>query len=225
MGSYTLGEFRNLVRAQLDADSDDLPDTLIDVWVREGWRFCVNRKRRWAFYASQWSFTIGPEGDARVPLESLGTPENSPLEIEAVLAEAKPLRWVGPTQGIDRFGEQRGEPAHWTQLLNGLVVLPLPNRERTFLALGYRKPVDWVADGGSATSDLPPDFDDVILNWSVGRAFQRQEDGDLGVMHLDQAEVLLRTLERRWTKHAVSAPLILNDGVRDGRARVVNWNV
>jgi hypothetical protein len=105
-------------------------------------------------------------------------------------------------------------------------LFPTPESVQTFTAFGWREPAEWVAtNNAGATSDLPDVFDDVILEWSLGRAFQRQEDGDLGVMHLDQAEVLLRQLQRRFMKHVSSAPMILNDGVHVMAERPVNWSV
>jgi hypothetical protein len=224
--SYTLQDFRELTRLQLDTDTDDLPDRLVDSWVREGWRFCVNRNRRWPFYRGEWTFasTAGvPAYDESLLVGSV----TAPLELDGVLdADGEPLRWVGFEDGQRNFHGRSGVPKFWSLNAGQIRLFPTPESVQTFSAYGWREPAEWVAtDNAGATSDLPDVFDDVILEWSLGRAFQRQEDGDLGVMHLDQAEVLLRQLQRRFMKHASSSPMILNDGVHVTSERPVNWSV
>lgn len=223
--AYTLQDFRDRVRAQLDTDADDLTDLLVDTWVREAWRYCVNRNRRWPFYRSSWQFTT-VAATATYDESSLGGPANTVQELDGVLGDdGAPLRWVGFEEAQRSFVDASGEPLFWTVNAGVLRLYPTPDAAFTLTAYGFREPVEWVNGDSSLQSDMPEAFDDVILEWAIGRAFQRQEDGDLGVMHLDQAEVLLRNLQKRWMRHASSAPLVLNDGVRSSVERPVVWNV
>lgn len=223
--AYTLQEFRDLVRAQLDTDSDDLTDALLNVWVREGWRLCVNRNRRWPFYRSSWSVAVTPSVGVYA-FGDLGSPGNDVGEIEAVLDEQdRPLTWVGFEQAESLLAQADSRPTHWTIVADQLRLFPTPNDAFTFTAYGYRSPVEWVGTNAGATTDLPDPFDDVILNWCLGRAFQRQEDGDLGVMHLDQADFILRQLQKKYMHYGSSFPLVLNDGVRRTVERPVVWGV
>lgn len=223
--SYTLQDFRDLVRAQLDTDADDLTNPLIDAWVREGWRTCVNRNRRWPFYRSTWSVPVQATV-AAYSFASLGSPTNQVGELQTVLDhEGNPLTWVGLEQAQKLLSTSSTKPTYWTVEGNSLLLFPTPGDSFTFTAYGYRLPIEWVGVNTGATSDLPDDFDDVILNWCIGRAFQRQEDGDLGVMHLDQSDFLLRQLQKQYMKYGSSFPLVLNDGVRDSVQPSVVWNV
>ncbi len=96
--SYTLQDFRDLVRAQLDTDSDDLTDRLLDTWVREGWRTCVNRNRRWPFYRSSWTVPVLASVDS-YSFASLGSATNEVAELQVLLDhEDKPLTWAGLEQ-------------------------------------------------------------------------------------------------------------------------------
>jgi hypothetical protein len=222
---YTLQQFRDLVRAQLDTDADDLPDVLVDSWVREGWRFCVNRHRRWPFYETVWPLPV-TAGVGVYDERGLGDNGGGvPIEIDAVHDDnGVPLSWIGFNQA-GTLGVSGGPTRFWSRNAGQLYLFPAPETSTNFAAYGSRESYDWVGDGGEATSDLPPEFDDVVLNWVLGRAFQRQEDGDLGVMHLDQAEVLLRQLQRRWMRYMSSAPLVLNGGVPRHGERLVVWDV
>ncbi len=223
--SYTLQDFRDLVRAQLDTDSDDLTDRLLDAWVREGWRTCVNRNRRWPFYRSSWTVPVLATVDS-YSFASLGSATNEVAELQVLLDhEDKPLTWAGLEQAQVLMSASSSRPTHWTVEGDSLVLFPTPGDSYTFTAYGYRRPVEWVGVDAGETSDLPDDFDDVILNWCIGRAFQRQEDGDMGVMHLDQADFLLRQLQKQYMKYGSSFPLVLNDGVRRPVERPVVWNV
>lgn len=223
--AYTLQDFRDLVRAQLDTDIDDLTDRLVDAWVREAWRMCVNRNRRWPFYRSSWSVPV-LASVASYSFASLGSPSNDIAEIATVIDDDnKPLTWAGLEQGQMLMSASSSKPTHWTIEGDNLVLYPTPGTAYTYTAYGYRRPVEWGSTSAGETSDLPDDFDDVILNWIVGRAFQRQEDGDLGVMHLDQADFLLRQLQKQYMRYNSSFPLVLNDGVRRPVERPVVWNV
>lgn len=225
---YTVQQFRSLLRDQLDTDSEDISDSLIDAWLREGWRYCVHRRRRWPFLRGTWKLAVA--GGLNVyPLTAFtqSTPSGAvPLEVDAVFdADGRPLRWVGFEQAQNTFSRNpSGTPRYWSADPVNLFLYPVPQASTTVQLWGWREPTLWPAGEGS-TTQIPSEFDDVILNWSIGRAFQRQEEGDLGVMHLDQAEVLLKQLERRFGKHAASAPMILSDGVPPPAERPVAWNV
>jgi hypothetical protein len=224
--SYTLQDFRELTRLQLDTDADDFPDRLVDAWVREGWRFCVNHNRRWPFLRGEWSVTT-TAGVGFYPVDALvGVGDVGELD-GVVAATGRPLVWVGFDEAQRAFGSSdNGEPSHWSMSAAGLRLFPVPDAVQTLRVYGWVEPTDWVvgSDGG-ATSGLPAGFDDVILEWCIGRAFQRQEEGSLGVMHLDQADVLLRKLKSRLMPHMSSHPLILNDGVGFGGVRRAVWDV
>jgi hypothetical protein len=224
--ALSLTDFRALIRLQLDSDPEDLTDPLIDSWVREGWRYCVYRNRRWPFYRSAWQFTA-VEGNGAYDEGSLGGPANAIQELDAVIgADGAPLRWVGFEEGQRAWGDASGRPLHWTVNAGVLRLYPTPDAAYSMTAYGFRLPVDWVDEAAPGQkSDLPDAFDDVILEWCIGRAYQRQEDGDMGVMHLDQAEVLLRNLQRRYMRQTSSAPLVLNDGVRHSAERAVVWDL
>lgn len=224
--AYTLQDFRELVRLQLDTDEDDLPDRLVDVWVREAWRWVTNRNRRWPFYRSDWSLSTAATV-TDYPLAGLTVGGSEPHEVDAVVDDRGiPLRWVGAVDGVREFGVTSGRPQAWTVDGDTLRVFPNPDGAYVLAVSGFRKPVEWVDGANSgATSDLPDVFDDVMLEWVVGRAFQRQEDGDLGVMHLDQAEVLLRGLQRRFMRQTSAHPLVLNGGVERTAGRTVVWNL
>jgi hypothetical protein len=224
--AYSLQDFRDRVRAQLDTDADDLTDLLVDTWVREAWRYVSNRNRRWPFYRSSWTLTT-VAGTATYDESTLGGAANAVQELDGIIdAEGVPLRWVGFEDAQRTLVGQSGVPQFWSVNAGLVRLFPTPAAAYTLTLYGFRQPVEWV-DGQNPgnTSDLPDDFDDVLLEWTIGRAFQRQEDGDLGVMHLDQAEVLLRNLQRRWMRQTAAAPLVLNDGVRRVVERPVVWTV
>jgi hypothetical protein len=72
--SITLTTLRTQVRAMADLDEEDLPDTIIDQFAREGFQRIYALERRWPYLqesytfntvASQREYTISTIGDIR----------------------------------------------------------------------------------------------------------------------------------------------------------------
>lgn len=198
----TLAEFRTYVRTHLDLDATDLPDVLVDEFIREGARFIQYNRARWPFYEGVWRVTT----QAGIPSYYVTLLQDDPLVFgqpanNYVLAEIREIRrgsdgtiipFLG--QGTPRQPVTPGTPEGFYLWSTTLTFDPAPSQVEEYVILGYREPRDWVASGPTAEPDTPPAFDGVIRMWALGKAYAHQEESNTSVFFLDSAQYELDRL-------------------------------
>jgi hypothetical protein len=199
--AYNLAKFRELIRLTLDLDATDLPNTLVDEWVRDGATRAQTRRQEWPFFQYDWTFT-GSKGVSNYTftfIEDGGAEKIA--EIRQVRGPSWDLRWqdiATRDRYRSRDSDTSGSPSYWSVWNNGELVLdPAPdNSTDTFVIRGYKKPKDWVAavDPGDQVSDMPAEFDSPILNWALGRAYAQQDEPQTALYYADLADLRLREL-------------------------------
>ena len=201
--AYNLAKFRELIRLTLDLDATDLPNTLVDEWVRDGATRAQTRRQEWPFFQYDWTFTgeTNKSNYTFAEIESEDGSGNEIAEIRQVRGPSWDLRWqdiATRDRYRSRDSSSTGSPSYWSVWNNGELVLdPVPdNSTDTFVIRGYKKPKDWVADGDSGVSDMPKDFDSPILNWALGRAYAQQDEPQMALYYADLADLRLRELVR-----------------------------
>lgn len=199
--AYQLSQFRELIRLTLDLDATDLPNTLVDEWIRDGATRAQTRRQQWPFFQHDWTFT-GTANQSNYSLTFIqGTDPEAIAEIRQVRGPSWDLRWQDISTR-DHYRSQdsdrQGQPTYWSQWNNGDLVLdPVPAEDGdTFVVRGFQKPKDWVADGDSGVSDMPAEFDTPILNWALGRAFAQQDEPSTALYYADMADLRLQELVR-----------------------------
>jgi hypothetical protein len=219
-----LYEIRSLVRTSLDVDAEELPDVLIDTWCREVSRRIARKQTRTPWLECSWEVTTVPN-QAEYPLaEFSSSVANTAAKVTAVRSSTRRLEAVGVEESDAHFamGTDQGAPSHYLVREAKLVLYPIPTEAEALQVRGYRKAMDWVSGANDFVPDMPEDFEDVIFNWVLGKAYAQQEDPDMGIMYMDLADEELRLL----TKQEVSdltQPLVIGGGVKRrgprGRAR------
>ena len=197
--AYTLEKFRELIRLTLDLDDTDLPNSLVDEWIRDGATRAQTRRQEWAFFQYDWTFT-GSTGVSNYTFTSIADGSGETIaEIRQVRGPSWDLRWqdiATRDRYRSRDSSNNGSPNYWSVWNNGELVLdPAPNSNTdTFVIRGYKEPKDWVAGGESSVSDMPKEFDSPILNWALGRAYAQQDEPQMAVYYADLADLRLREL-------------------------------
>lgn len=199
--AYQLSQFRELIRLTLDLDATDLPDTLVDEWVRDGATRAQTHRQEWPFFEHDWTFTGVSEQSTYTLADIQGADPEAIAEIRQVRGPSWDLRWqdiATRDRYRSRDSDSTGSPSYWSQWSNGDVVLdPAPdNSTDTFAVRGFQKPKDWVADGASGVSDMPVEFDTPILNWALGRAYAQQDEPSTSLYYADMADLRLSELTR-----------------------------
>lgn len=229
----TLQELRDLVRSQMDVDELELPNSVLDVWFREGFTKAIAAERRWPFYASDWAIVF-TDGVATRPAD-LDDPES-------VRVGTTRLHRIEQFEGEDYFGSSTGEASYWSEWGESLHLWPATTGTATATVRGFRKPTDWVATGAASVVDADTRLHMAPAFYALAQAYLQQEDEVLSARYSQQFEetvararnalmavrggvkVLGSTLPR-WTDrgphgpYAVTfqqGPTLVDDGVIDG---------
>lgn len=217
---YTLQQFRDLVREHLELDVTDLSDALVGEFLLDAAQHCQYARTSWPFYDQIWTFTtvIGDSDYLKADLATNDPDGHTIAEIVRIRGDGRELQ-VQSARSYERNNPvgsvSTGEPMFWSEWGSVITLDPQPTAEEALTLRGWRNPTDWVTPGVAGDeSDMPAEFDRVILNWALGRAYGQQEQADTSVYYLDLAEVQLRQLVRSYDEPSPSEHLIMGGGVR-----------
>jgi hypothetical protein len=167
-----LQQIRDMTRTQLDLDESDLPDALLDNYVRDGFERIIGLETRWPFYEWVWDITAPPEGYFNLPVDA--------REVTSVMSQQGRIVHVDARHAEDLFGFTGGgtaQPMYWSQLASSIQLWPQPIGAALPLRLrGWRKAADWVTNGAAAEVDADERFHLPIVWYCCSAGYAQQED-------------------------------------------------
>jgi hypothetical protein len=211
--SMALAEIRTFVRSVPDIDSEDLDDTTLDVFIQEGFDRIASSERTWDFYQVQYPLSV-INGTQTYALASIGA---EPIaDVSAIQATNWLLKPAPHQLALQRYMSSSaitsGEPRTWSQWGANLYLWPTPNTSPTLQVYGYREPQDWIADGAGAVPDLPTDFHGLVALWALARAYEQQDDIELGERKQALFDTQFANLREKFIGGGPAGPLVLNGG-------------
>lgn len=212
----TLEELRDYIRVQLDMDSEELPDALLDTWMSEGFLRTISMEPRWPFYETRWDVGI-VDPDPAVVLPADCDPTGIVSLVDAT--NGYRLAQIGNELAEDNFvgmSATASNPAYYSIYGTSLYLWPAlqaGHGPRSFRLRGYRYSRDWIADGSIGVPDWDRRLDMLLAYYAIALAYAQQED-----------EVLEDTYMKRWQSSYLAAhaaimtprhhrPLIFNGGI------------
>lgn len=221
--ALTLQNMRDHVRTALDVDTTDIPDSILDQWIRDGWRMVIRRVRRWPFMEKQTTLSVL----AGTAAYTYATVNANCEEVIDVNGPTWRVRNISPEEAEriwPRNVTSSGVPTKWTRWQDTITFYPTPAANASMLVRYYEKPIEWVTGGAASTpSQLPDDFHDLIVTWALMRAHAQQEDLDLSGYQKQIFEEQMTTMKKAFQFRFVEQPSILGGGtpgVYDGPARL-----
>lgn len=209
----TLQQIRDYVRTSLDIEQDDLPDTLLDTYVREGSKRIERAEARWPFYEAAYDVGIDV-GDDFTAKASIAPDLDQIAAIAHTAGSHPPLTWIG----MDLMNELRsqrarvGRPIHFSEWGGDVYWFPTPDVQYTMTVRGYRTAADWVSQGAGASPDMPDELHNTIAVWTLSKAYAQQEDPELAALYERQFSDELNEMRRRLVVTPHQQPLVLNGG-------------
>ena len=214
---------KTYVRAQLDVDDEELPDTLLNIYLQEAFDRTMAFDNRWPRNEFAWQLAkVAGEPNVTLPPD-LNIPSISSVFLTG--DGGHQLGVIDQKTGEDWFGTTGGEPTY-VSVWNGKMNLwPIPGLDATFnFALrGYRQPV-WT-NGASDIPDLDPRLHVTLAYFAISLAYAQQEDEVLEGVYLARWDRDLRQQLRAILDPVHNRPLVLNGGsgpVSMGNQIVVN---
>jgi len=199
MGTMTVGEMYQYVWDFLDSDEEDLPESLLKMWHTEGTNRIQRAFEPWVFYEHAWTFTAG----ASITFEEIGAANDGvvPEAIQSVEADRWLLKYVPHERQVGRYAWSNataGNPTEFSLFNDTLFIWPVPSGSASYTARGYRHPV--VAATKEDVVDLPAEFDPLICEWMLTRAYEWQDDEVMSGQKLGRFEQQLEILRRRYLR-------------------------
>jgi hypothetical protein len=190
----TVQEMRDYVRSFLDTDDEELPDTLVDVWLAEGTARIQRAFEPWSYYEASYTLTTASQTTAITSI-------NSALEhIQGVQGPSWRLRYIPHQLAVDKYawGDLTGEPVEFSIFAETLYLWPSPSASASYTVTGVRSPTE--ASAASDTVDLPSEFHPLVCEWMLARAYEQQDDDVMAPMKFARFEQQLEIFRRRYTR-------------------------
>jgi hypothetical protein len=211
----SVNDLRAFVYDVTDLDEDDLPRSLVHLYMQDAFNRIINLERRWPFYETTYSLsTTANQRD--YPISSIGT--GNLREVISImdnsvsgnrlaiisLDEAEAV-WNGSFDVPTR-------PLFFAEWAETIKLFPKPDVAYPLTIRGYRKPsYTWVTD-----TTQPPDcdyrFHQAIAYYAISQAYKRQEDSEMSAVYqrsFDEAVGLARAEIMRPPSHR---PMIMSRG-------------
>ena len=215
---------RNTVRDITDLDTEDLPDSLLNLYLRDGYYRILDLEKRWTFLEKTFTFNTVAEqreypidaftADPISQVVSIVDNTNIGLRLDMVGHDMAEQTYVGSY-------DTSGDPLFYSIWEGKVHLFPKPNNARTLTVRAYREPIDWINAEGNVDASANLHF--ALVYYACSRVYQRLEDTLMSNEYkrsFDEAVTLAAT---NITKPSSHANLRLNAGQTSGRPTFNGW--
>ena len=212
--TMTLTQVRGLVRDISDLDTTDLPDSLLDTYVKEGFQRIVALERQYPFYEEEYTlttvantqaYTIATLGDIR-EIISITDTASAGVRLQMIAHDDAEETWLGDANVASR-------PLFYTIWKKKIYLWPKPAGIYTLTARAYRNPLyTWLDSPYNTAVDADEWFHVMLGYFVLARVFQRQEDPQMSAMYMQSFEQGVGIARRDIMAMPSAGPLILSGG-------------
>ena len=218
MATMSASAIRTFVYDHLDVDADELPTSLLDMFMRDAVIRIIsffNESPVWL--QVEYSFDSVPSQQAYDLDATAGMNNPAPLQsIDEVRGPSYSLqpRIHRQVRSEFRSDSPSGRPQQWSAWGRSLHLWPVPSSVETFSVLGTRQPNwDWISEG-SSVPDCPEEFHPLIAQWTLSRAYAQQDDIEMADFYRSEFVSELKNIASRWTSNITAQPMVMNGGTK-----------
>jgi hypothetical protein len=211
--AMSLTDVRLMVRNISDLDTTDLPNSVLDDFVKEAFQRIIVLERRWPKYQETYTFntvvnqrayTIATIGDIREVISLVDT-STSGSRLTMIPYDNAEEIWLGNTDVASR-------PYFYALWDSALHLYAKPDAVYSITLRAYRNPLyTWLT-----TITDPIDCDEwfhiLLVYFVLSRVYQRQEDPELSQMYLKSFEEGVAMARRDLMKTPSARPMLLSGG-------------
>ena len=211
--AMSLTDVRLMVRNISDLDTTDLPNSVLDDFVKEAFQRIIVLERRWPKYQETYTFntvvnqrpyTIATIGDIREVISLVDT-STSGSRLTMIPYDNAEEIWLGNTDVASR-------PYFYALWDAQLHLYAKPDAVYSITVRAYRNPLyTWLT-----TITDPIDCDEwfhiLLVYFVLSRVYQRQEDPELSQMYLKSFEEGVAMARRDLMKTPSARPMLLSGG-------------
>lgn len=206
-----LQEIRDAVLAQLDMDTEELPNETLDLFIQDGYNRMIQMEQRWPFFQERWTLdaaadTVAYDRDPTIA---------SIVSIYDLTGRYR-LNHIDHGIAEDAYGDgsdTSGTPAYWSEWGGQIYLWPTPTDVRSYQIRGYRKPTDWVGAEGEVDADERLHI--ALVYFACALAYAQQEDEVLEGSYLQRFFQTVEMAREDVMRNSQQwRPVIMSGGVR-----------
>lgn len=222
--SMTAADIKSAVRTITDLDTDDLPDAILDLYIRDGFYRILDSEKRWTFLEFSFDF-ITQTGVRTYDLETIATePLGQVISIVDNTNIGYRLDMIGYDEAERTYSgvyDTTGDPLFYAIWGGAIHLYPKPSNSRTLVCRGYREPFDWQTEGGEV--DAVPSLHFPLVYYACSRVYQQLEDAGMADMYKRAYdEGLAMAIKNAVTPNSHN-PMILSHGKTKYRPSYKGW--
>lgn len=209
-----LAEIRSKIREIVDLDQQDISDTLLTMYIKDGFDRIIALERRWPFYqktftmttvAGQRAYDIDTIGDGNLrEITSIVDTSTVGNRLEYISYDDAEAVWVGSYDQVQR-------PLYFTLWQDQVHLWPKPDTTYPLTIRGYRKPTDWSASD-STQVDADERLHQCLVYYGVAQVYQLQEDIELASFYRKSFDEAVRLTAQDIMRPPSQRPLAVSDG-------------
>ncbi len=211
----TVAELTTIVRDITDLDSVDLPLSLIQQYMKDGFQRIINLERRWPFL--QETYTMNTVINQReYPISGIGSGDlrevvsmvdnsTSGNRLTLTSTDYAEAMWNGSLDIPSR-------PLNYTLWGDTISLYPKPDTVYPITVRGYRQPSYTRVTNNTLEIDCDDRFHLAIAYYAISQSYKRQEDNEMSAMYkqsFDEAVALARREIMRPDSHR---PMVMSKG-------------
>lgn len=211
------------VREVTELDSTDVPTSVIQMYIRDGYNQIINLERRWTFLESKFQMTTTPNVN-EYEINDF-TADDIREVISIVDDEGTRLEYISYDEAEDLFLDVTApikRPIMYSMWAGKIYLFPKPNAAYTATVRAYRYPNDWVTDNGIV--DGPASFDIPLVYYAVSRIYQAQEELATAAKYEQSFAEAISMARRDLTRPPSNAPVVFAGGSRKRLLRGTDWS-
>lgn len=207
----TRSDIVDAVREITEMDANDVSDSIINIYIRDGYNRIIELERRWSFLECSFDLTtVANQDDYTV--DDFTTDEIREV-VSVVDSDGNRLEYLAYDTAEDAVLETNldvGAPAFYSFWGGKMFLFPAPDSVETFSVRAYRYPTDWVTD--DTTPDGVASFDMALVYYAISRIYQAQEELNTAATYERMYADTVTLARRDLTRPPSSSPVVFAGG-------------
>jgi hypothetical protein len=220
----TATQLRSTVRQITDLDSDDLPDGLLNLYIRDGYYRILDLEKRWSFLETSFNFSTVTDVKQYAISGFTVDPISEVVSIVDNTRTGYRLDMVGYDMAEQTYSgsyDTSGEPLFYAVWNGNINIYPKPNNARLLTCRGYREPIDWITNDGNV--DAPASLHFPLVYYAVARVYQQMEDTTMATIYKQSFDEGVALARKKLTQPTSHGQLIMAHGQTRNRPTMQGW--
>ena len=222
--AMTASTIRSTVRSITDLDTTDIPDSLLNLYIRDGYYRILDLEKRWDFLETSFTFNTVSEQRAYTISGFTADPIGQIVSVIDVSGIGMRLEMVGHDMAEQTYlgaYDTSGNPLFYSFWQGKIHLYPKPNNVRALAVRAYREPVDWVTTGANVDASVNLHFP--LVYYVCSRVYQRLEDSTMAAEYKAAFTEGVVLAKENLLKPNSHAHLRLSQGQTSGRPTFQGW--